>query len=132
MYFLYSLPSWYIIPPLPLSLLGTFRHHFLYTFGINSHQGESCRELTEELIKELGEVIHTENTEEFFEMPVRNVRKRQYFYYLLSHFCYCDYCYLSTVAALSWLCWGIASCGNDAALGEIGLCLTLLVVKYFR
>ncbi|CAM9527931.1 unnamed protein product [Discosporangium mesarthrocarpum] len=29
--------------------------------------GEACRKLTEELIEKLGEVIYTENTEEFFE-----------------------------------------------------------------
>lgn len=38
-------------------------------------QGQECREITEELIKALGDVIHTENTAEYFEEKVVNVNK---------------------------------------------------------
>lgn len=38
-------------------------------------QGQECREITEELIKALGDVIHTENTAEYFEEKVVNINK---------------------------------------------------------
>lgn len=38
-------------------------------------QGQECRQITEELIKALGDVIQTENTAEYFEEKVVNVNK---------------------------------------------------------
>ncbi|CAM9496061.1 unnamed protein product [Chrysoparadoxa australica] len=35
-------------------------------------KGEQCRDITEDMIKELGDVIYTENTEEFYEQPVED------------------------------------------------------------
>lgn len=37
-------------------------------------QGKECRVITEELIKALGDVITTENTEEYFEEKIVNVQ----------------------------------------------------------
>lgn len=38
-------------------------------------QGQECRQITEDLIKALGDVITTENTAEYFEEKVVNVQK---------------------------------------------------------
>ena len=38
-------------------------------------QGQECRQITEELIKALGDVITTENTAEYFEEKVVSVQK---------------------------------------------------------
>jgi hypothetical protein len=44
---------------------------------VNGVKGEACRELTEELMKELGEVIYTENTEVFASkrMQAHHIRR---------------------------------------------------------
>lgn len=39
---------------------------------VTFRQGPECRQITEELIKNLGDVIHTENTAEYFEEKVIN------------------------------------------------------------
>eukprot|EP00904_Undaria_pinnatifida_P006130 jgi/Undpi1/2647/HiC_scaffold_13.g06025.m1 len=38
-------------------------------------KGQECRQITEDLIKALGDVITTENTAEYFEEKVVNVQK---------------------------------------------------------
>lgn len=59
------------------------------SFALICSQGAACRELTEDLIKALGEVITTENTNEYYEDKVVNVQHvrpsdRLYFLYFLS------------------------------------------------